>query len=153
MTLATDRCCRASLSLCVVRSISSHFTRLPQRFHGMRCVYCRSCIQQITTQGSPEARLCLKPWSSGFCTCCCHCWGHPSSSWFFFLVAPWYTELPGQGSDLSSSHAGSLTHCAGLGIEPTSQHPQDTANPFSPQRELQLPALYLPALYLLTLHL
>ena len=39
---------------------------------------------------------------------------------YLFLAAPWHMELPGQGSDPSSSHnlshscgnAGSLTHCA-----------------------------------------
>ena len=54
-------------------------------------------------------------------------------------------ELPGQGSDPSCSHrpghgcanARSLTHCAGLEIEPASQCSQDTADPTAPQREFQ----------------
>ena len=51
-------------------------------------------------------------------------------------------ELPGQGSDLSHSrdlghscNARSLSHCAGLGIEPASQRSQDAAHPILPQRE------------------
>lgn len=60
------------------------------------------------------------------------------------LAAPWHMELWVQGSDpsysrelsYSCSDAGSLTHCAGVGIEPTSQHPQDPANPVAPQWEL-----------------
>ena len=63
---------------------------------------------------------------------------------FFFLAAPQRVELPGQGSDLSHSYelcwscgnAGSLTHCAGPGIEPSSQCSRDTANPIAPQEEL-----------------
>ena len=63
---------------------------------------------------------------------------------FFFLAAPTHMEFPGQGSDpshslnlsLSCGTAGSLTHCAGPGIEPVSQHSQDTANPVVPQWEL-----------------
>ena len=66
-------------------------------------------------------------------------------------------EFPGQGSDLSCrpnlSHsygsAGSLTHCAGLGIEPTSQCSQDAANPFAPQRELLPSSLLMVTLGLL----
>ena len=53
-------------------------------------------------------------------------------------------ELPGQGSDLSHSrdlshscdNDGSLTHCAGLGIELVSQLFQDAPDPIEPQREL-----------------
>ena len=53
---------------------------------------------------------------------------------------------PGIRSDLSCScdlshsygNAGSLTHCAGLGLEPTSQPSQDAANPVVPQQELLL---------------
>ena len=54
-------------------------------------------------------------------------------------------EFPGQGSDLSHSwndlscscgNAGSLTLCAGLGIEPASQCSRDAADPVVPQREL-----------------
>ena len=48
----------------------------------------------------------------------------------FFLAAPRHMKFLGQGSDLSCScdlshscsDAGSLTHCAGLWIEPASQH-------------------------------
>ena len=50
----------------------------------------------------------------------------------------------GQESDLShscnlshsSGNAGSLTHCAGPGIKPRSQHYQDADNPIVQQREL-----------------
>ena len=66
---------------------------------------------------------------------------------FFFLHfwPPWQpTDLLGQGSDLncscdlrqSCSNAGSLTHCAGPGIKPASQHSQDAADPAAPQQEL-----------------
>ena len=56
---------------------------------------------------------------------------------FFFLAAPQHMEFPGQGSELSCSfdlhcrcsHSGSLTHCAWLGIEPTSQRCRDTTDP------------------------
>ena len=52
--------------------------------------------------------------------------------------------FPGQGSDPSCSHdlshsfgnVGSLIHCAGLGIEPATQHSQDATNPAAPQQEL-----------------
>ena len=45
--------------------------------------------------------------------------------YFFPSMAPWHMEFPGQGSDpslsrdlsRSCSHTGSLTHCAGLGME------------------------------------
>ena len=58
-------------------------------------------------------------------------------------------ELPGQGSDpshscelrQSSSNAGSLTHCAGLGIKPASRCSQDTADSIAPQQELRSPVL------------
>ena len=67
-------------------------------------------------------------------------------------------EFLGQGSDpshscdlsCSSSSAGSLTHCAGLGIEPASQGSQDTANPIAPQWELLETSL---SLFSLRLHL
>ena len=63
----------------------------------------------------------------------------------FFLPTPWYTEFLDQGSDLSCScnlncscsNAGSLTHCAGPGIEPASQSSQDATDPAVPQEELQ----------------
>jgi len=53
-------------------------------------------------------------------------------------------EFPGQGSDLRSSEdlrhscgsTRSLTHCAGLGIEPASQGSHDAADPVVPQQEL-----------------
>ena len=55
---------------------------------------------------------------------------------------PWHMEFPGQGSDRSRScnlshscNARSLTDCAGLGIKPVSQRPQDIANPIALQRE------------------
>ena len=45
---------------------------------------------------------------------------------------------PSCGYDLSRScgNTGSLTHYAGLGNKPVSQHSQDTTNPVVPQREL-----------------
>lgn len=56
-------------------------------------------------------------------------------------------ELPGQGSDPSCNldlscrcskvRSGSLTHCAGLGIEPVPQLFQDTTNPIVSQKELR----------------
>ena len=54
-------------------------------------------------------------------------------------------EFLGQGSDLSHHcnlscncrNARSLTHCAGLGIEPASQDSQDAADPVAPWQELQ----------------
>ena len=63
---------------------------------------------------------------------------------FFFFSAPWHMELLSQGSDWSCScelsrncsNTGFLTHCAGLGITPKSQHSQDTADPVMPQWEL-----------------
>ena len=71
----------------------------------------------------------------------------PSRSLFYlfaFLANPWHIEFPGQGLDLSCScdpshscgNARSLTHCAGPGIKPASQHSQDAANPTMPQQEL-----------------
>ena len=53
-------------------------------------------------------------------------------------------ELPDQGSDLSRSchlshscsNTGSLTHCAGPGIEPATQCSQDATDPIVPQWEL-----------------
>ena len=63
---------------------------------------------------------------------------------FILLAAPRHKEFSGQGSDPSCSYdlsrtsgsAGSLTHCARLGIKPTVQHPQYTTNPIAPQLEL-----------------
>ena len=69
---------------------------------------------------------------------------HPDiSCFFFFLATPWHTEFLGQGSDpsyscdlcCSCSNAGSLTCCAGPGIEPVSQHGVDA---IAPQQELQI---------------
>ena len=64
---------------------------------------------------------------------------------FSFWATPRHMEFLDQGSDLSRSlclscrcsSAGSLTRCAGPGIEPVSQHPQDAANPVAAQWELQ----------------
>ena len=61
---------------------------------------------------------------------------------FFSFLATWHTEFLGQGSDPnhncdlrhSYSNAGSLTHTAGLGIEPASQCSRDTSNPVAPQQ-------------------
>ena len=63
---------------------------------------------------------------------------------FSILAAPQHTDVQGQGSNLSHrcdfgqccSNAGSLTYCARLGIEPESQHFQDSADPIAPQWEL-----------------
>ena len=65
---------------------------------------------------------------------------------FLFFGCPVVHEFPGQGSaprcscDLlhSCGNVGSLTHCAGLGIEPASQLSRDTADPVAPQWELQV---------------
>ena len=65
---------------------------------------------------------------------------------FSFLAAPQHMEFRGQGSDVSCNHdlscscgnAGSLTHCAGLGIEPATRRSQDTADPAEPQQELHI---------------
>ena len=61
-------------------------------------------------------------------------------------------ESLGQGSDPSRScnlscsggHARSLTHCAGPGIEPASQCPQEAADPIAPQCELHILLLFMP---------
>ena len=63
---------------------------------------------------------------------------------FSFLATPWNMEFLGQGLDLTHScdlscscfSAGSLTHCAGPGIEPESQSSREAADPIVPQREL-----------------
>ena len=62
----------------------------------------------------------------------------------FFFGHPRRMEFPGQGSDLSCScdlchscsNMGSLTYCAGPGIEPTSQRSREATDPVAPQREL-----------------
>ena len=62
----------------------------------------------------------------------------------FCLAILQHMEFPGQGSgpnhsfDLrhSCSNTRSLSHCAWLGIEPTSWHCRDATNPFEPQWEL-----------------
>ena len=52
---------------------------------------------------------------------------------------PWPGISPSHSCDLccSCSNARSLTHCAGLGIEPSSQCSRDTANPVAPPWELR----------------
>lgn len=64
---------------------------------------------------------------------------HFTHNFFPFFVAPCkHVEFPVQGSDLSHScnlshrcsHAGSLTHCAGLGIQPA--HPSASKTPLIP---------------------
>ena len=70
---------------------------------------------------------------------------------FFFLAFLWHMQLPGQGSDLrhrcdlslSCGNARSLTYCAGLGMEPVSQHSQDATYPIVPQGELQVLSSFL----------
>lgn len=55
---------------------------------------------------------------------------------FFLGLYPQHIEFPGQGSDPSRScdpnhscgTAGSLTHCAGLGIKPVTWHSQDATD-------------------------
>ena len=72
-------------------------------------------------------------------TCVCG-YTHTHTHTYFHLP----TELQGQTSDPSHSYklshsygnTGSLTHWAGLGIEPVSQCSQDVADPIAPQREL-----------------
>ena len=59
-----------------------------------------------------------------------------------------HMELLGHRTDVSLSrklscscgNARSFTHCAGLGIEPMSQHSQDATHPVVPQRELLIPS-------------
>ena len=59
------------------------------------------------------------------------------------MAALWHMEFLGRGTDrihscrlsCHCSNAGSLTHCAGPGIEPVSQHSQDNADPIVPQQE------------------
>ena len=55
-------------------------------------------------------------------------------------------EFPGKESDPSHScgNTGSLTHCAGLGIEPASQSSQNAAYPVAPQQELLFFIVFLP---------
>ena len=55
---------------------------------------------------------------------------------YLSLATSQHMEFPDQGSDLSCINSGSLTHCAGPGIEPSSQCSRDTTNPIVPQREL-----------------
>ena len=59
-----------------------------------------------------------------------------------FVAAQWPVEFLGQGLDLSHScnlcscsNVRSLTHCAGMGIEPASQWSRDTTHLVGPQRE------------------
>lgn len=70
------------------------------------------------------------------------------SFFLFSLAAPRHMEIPGQGSDLSSSlnlccslsNAGSLTGSLNWILESTvSLHSQDAVDPVVPQRELQVP--------------
>ena len=66
------------------------------------------------------------------------------SSFFFFLASPRHMEFLSQGSDTSHScnlsysfgNSGYLTHCAGQGIKPAPQCPQDVVDPVAPQGEL-----------------
>ena len=65
-------------------------------------------------------------------------------SLLFFFDCPAAMDFQGQASDLNRTYdlshncgnAGSLTHCARLGIEPVSQSSQDAANPVTPRQEL-----------------
>ena len=82
-----------------------------------------------------EKRWMIKTWNVGL--------GYSPPPPFF--GCPWHMEFLGQKSDLSHScnpslshdDAASLTHSAGPGMEPVSQHSQDTTNPIVQQRELQ----------------
>ena len=73
----------------------------------------------------------------------------PLFPFLFIFGLPWHMEFPGQGSDPSCScnlshsysNAGSLTHCARLGIESVSQRFPDAANPIVLQWELQNPII------------
>ena len=78
-------------------------------------------------------------WHGGFCLFVCL-----SVCLFVVVVLPFlpgHMEFLGQGSDLSyrcdlshkCSNARSLTHCAGLGIEPVPQCSQDATIPTAPQ--------------------
>ena len=59
---------------------------------------------------------------------------------FPFLATPWHREFPGHGSDprcsCNLSHScgnnGSLSHCAGLGIERAFRCSQDSTDPIVP---------------------
>ena len=71
----------------------------------------------------------------------------PAPLFFFsFFGRPTADGSLGQGSDLSHRcdlscrccHAGSLTHCARLGIDLASQCSQGASDPVAPQRELHL---------------
>ena len=62
---------------------------------------------------------------------------HLGRCWNSFLAAPQHVEFLGQGADVSHSYDlyqscgtyGSLTHCAGQGIEPVSQRSRDATDP------------------------
>ena len=62
----------------------------------------------------------------------------PQGGFVLLGAALCHTEFPGWGSDLSCNYgkAGSLSHCAGPGIKPESQHVQVTASPAVPEWEL-----------------
>ena len=74
------------------------------------------------------------------------CWNLPEANSdkqlrsSLFLAGLRHMEFLGQRSDVSHScsNARSLTHCAGPGIESATQCFRDTANPISPQQELQV---------------
>ena len=77
---------------------------------------------------------------------------------FFFFGFPLHIEFIGPVSYLSHSchlghsysNTGSLTHCAGPGIEPTSQCSQDTTDPIAPQQELPVCIFYATTMLRLT---
>lgn len=75
-------------------------------------------------------------------------WHRPRVFFSFFAPPPrrpciWSfpakDQIQGSGHDLSHicSNAGSFTHCSGPGIEPATQHSQDTPYSLVPKRELQ----------------
>ena len=59
---------------------------------------------------------------------------------FSFLAAPWQVEFQARDQIWDTGDPGdnarSLTHCAGLGMEPAFQSSQDIAGPVAPLQEL-----------------
>ena len=63
---------------------------------------------------------------------------HYSFIYLLILAALRHMEFPGQGSDTSYSYgnAGALTHYAGLGTEPPTQHSTNADDLVTPHQEL-----------------
>ena len=103
-------------------------------------------LHSVITSESSEKKLDVKfnlgigvPFFSVFC--------------FFIFGCPEAYGVPGPGIRSSRSHdlshsygsAGSLAHCAGLGMEPATQHSQEATNstvPLTPQGELLIVFLF-----------